>query len=369
MGYALSEISIEIFSQEMFARFWDMVQYSCPNIHEISIEAPRIVFSVSVLTNQLQAFYSLKHLVSLRSLEKGRGTGRIGLSPQHLAYLASVPTLRLLEFRIQNHFSPAISRTNAITQNDQFTSLRRLDVHIDSIKLLKTFCSFIEPCLLPALNFVLMWLKEHPTASNLKRLFGAISSKPSMRSLLISLDSTPTLGPSYTITDDIIYPLFRVSLQRLGLANLPYDFTEHTFTLMGASWPRLSALTLCQVSPNEGTIFPSMLRVTDLGLLAQKVPSLTGLMLHLNMEDIGAMQMESFKHPARQRATSPVELDLMGSRLPDSYGQTLLAAYLTSIFPKIRVIGEDAGIKDLQKLVELFKAVRSSEREQGSTVA
>ena len=112
-----------------------------------------------------------------------------------------------------------------------------------------------------------------------------------------------------------------------------------------------------------------MLRVTDLGLLAQKVPSLTVLMLHLNMEDIGAMQMESFKHPARQRATSPVELDLMGSKLPDSYGQTLLAAYLTGIFPDIRVTGQHAGIKDLQKLVELFKAVRSSEREQRSTVA
>ena len=369
MGYALSEISIEIFSQEMFARFWDMVQYSCPNIHEISIEAPRIVFSVSVLTNQLQAFRSLEHLVSLRSLGHGRGAGRIGLSPQHLAYLASVPTLQLLEFRIQNHFSPAISRTNAITQNDQFTSLRHLDVHIDSIRLLKTFCSFIEPYLLPALDFVLMWLKKHPTASNLKHLFGAISSKPSVRSLIIHLDSAPSLGPSYTITDSIIYPLFRISLQILWLINLPYDFTSRTITLIATSWPHLSALALCQIPPNEGAALPNSLRVTDLGLLAEKLPSLTQLMLDINMEDIGAIQVESFRYPTRQHTNSHVELDLMGSNLPDSYGQTLLAAYLTGIFPDIRVTGRHAGIKDLQKLVELFKAVRSSEREQGSTVA
>lgn len=363
MSPTLTKVDIEIFSDDTYIAFWDILRHSAPSIHEVYVKVAPIELTYLSLASQSNALRSLEHLTSLRG-PRDHNDGGLELSPDHLSYLSRMPTLHTLQFRMRTEFHVDSNQATNVTSGERFPTLHTLGVHIHGLDAMKVLSVFLEGHQLPAMKNFRVYLYWQSTSALLRRLFVTLAKKPQLRSIAVYFDRSVTPIPTsvtYAITDQTIQPLFQLRLVVFGLIGVSHRITRKSLSNMTTAWPNLAQLSIYRMGMLGAS---NHIHIQDLSLIAEKLPHLHEMRLDIDMKAFDGMNSES-EIPVdgiRDGSIQSLRLDIGYSRLPDTLAQTQIAAYLTNIFPNIQVQGYDDRIGEFKKLIELFNGVRASER-------
>lgn len=365
MGPTLKRIEIKIFSEDMYRTFWDVLRHYAPAIHEICIEVAQFEPSDPALKSQSRALRSFTHLRWLFCSECRMAANKaVWMLPEHLAYLSSIPTLRVVQFRLLIRDLNPSETADIGTSDVLFPSLAVLEVHLHDSDTLNYLCQCVEQHKLSELKTIHLYLYTQPLAMQFQRFFRSITDKSLLADFAVIITDTrlPT-SSSYIVTDVTIMSLFALRLVVFALINVPHMITKDSLCRMAPAWPTLK--TLCLYCPGVTSIFDTI-HVRNFGLLADKLPRLNEVSLRgldMKVTDNQEFELQPICHHSRR----PVTLNIMDSKLPDSFAQARIAAYLTAIFPNVQIEGQDPGIEGFKKLVGLLNEVRRSERNSDPT--
>lgn len=372
MGPSLRVVDTRVFSDEMLINFWDLLGGTVPTIQKVIMLATRSEISDLASGSQLEALSSLTGLKELRTCELITSHDGVEISARTLACLSNIPTLQTLKVRLRGGPIPAEPRTPVVAPNDQFSSLRTVEVHIPDSGAMDTLVSFLTNYQLPYITQVTVCTRWQPPATQLRVLFEALSEKTQLRSISIYLFTEENLActdPPYVVTESTIRQLFTLPLSRFNIFGFPNDIDKTTVVKMAKSWPDLTVLSVSLPTWRHFQPPPPTLHVQDLEILASGCPLLTQITLNLAMEVTHCVEAGVPVRNARQPSNGRVNLNIGLPNLPKAVGQVKIAAFLTGLFANIRVSpyktyrgGGSHSMDDFLKVVETLNKCRAQER-------